>query len=66
MSRGSAAELETLLTLAGRTGVLDRDSIAPVFELTEEVGRMLNALRSKLSQETGGFSEEDQSLIPNP
>jgi len=66
ISRGSTAELETLLTLAARTGLLDQSSIAPVFERSEEIGRMLTALRSKLSEAETGFGEDDQSLIPNP
>jgi four helix bundle protein len=66
IARGSAAELETLLTLATRVNLISEAAFRPAFKQTEEVGRMLTALKAKLSQDEGGFSEQDQSPIPNP
>ena len=66
IARGSAAELETLLTLANRMSLIAGTAITSAFAQTEEVGRMLTALKAKLSQDASGFAEEEQSLIPNP
>lgn len=48
-ARGSAAELETLLILAGRMKFAPRDDVAANLRETEEVSRMLNTLRHKLA-----------------
>ncbi len=66
IARGSAAELETHLDLVVRVKLLDRDAVARALALNDEVGRMLNALRSKLSQDDTGFSEEDQDYLSSP
>ena len=66
IARGSAAELETLLTLANRMSLIAGTAITSAFAQTEEVGRMLTALKAKLSQDASGFAEEEQSLIHNP
>lgn len=47
-ARGSAAELETFL-LAGRMKFASHDAVASALKQAEEVSRMLNALRKKLS-----------------
>ena len=65
ISLGSAAELETRLALAARVKVIDRAAFDLAFPMTEEVGRMLNSLRAKLSQSETGFDDEAQFLIPN-
>jgi four helix bundle protein len=48
IARGSAAELETFLIIIGRLGLAPDDKVRDLLERTEEVGRMLNALRAKL------------------
>lgn len=48
-ARGSAAELETFLILAGRMKFASHDAVASALKQAEEVSRMLNALRKKLS-----------------
>jgi len=49
IARGSAAELETFLIIIGRLGLAPEDKVRDLLERTEEVGRMLNALRAKLA-----------------
>lgn len=49
IARGSAAELETFLLIIKRLGLVPKDRIDDLLGQTEEVGRMLNALRSKLA-----------------
>jgi four helix bundle protein len=46
----SLAETETLLMLAVRAGLLEREGALPVFGTAEEVGRMLTALKQNLSR----------------
>ena len=48
IARGSLAETETFLELAGEVGLVDRERCRRSNELAVEVGRMLNALLSKL------------------
>jgi four helix bundle protein len=66
IARGSAAELETHFDLVVRTKLLDREAVARANALNDEIGRMLNALRTKLSQDDSGFSEEDQDYLSSP
>ena len=66
IARGSAAELETHFDLVVRVKLLDRDAVARAISLNDEVGRMLAALRAKLTQDGSGFSEEDQDYLPSP
>jgi four helix bundle protein len=66
IARGSAAELETHFELVVRVKLLERDAVARAISLNDEVGRMLNALRAKLSQDVPGFSEVDQDYLPSP
>ena len=49
IARGSAVELDTLLTVAMRVGVLDQPAIRPAAELTDEICRMLFALHARLT-----------------
>ncbi|MEX0644595.1 MAG: four helix bundle protein [Parvularculaceae bacterium] len=60
IARGSAAELETLLVLAQRSGFVSELELAPLLEMNERIGRMLTSLRKRLSQ------SPPQSPIPNP
>lgn len=48
ISRGSAAELETLPILAERTKLLPQTVTQPLLEETERVARMLNRLHARL------------------
>lgn len=49
IARGSAAELETFLIIIQRLELAPAAQVRDLLERTEEVGRMLNALRSRLS-----------------
>jgi four helix bundle protein len=66
IARGSAAELETHFDLVVRVKLLEREAVTRAILLNDEIGRMLNALRSKLSQDDSGFCEEDQDYLPSP
>ena len=47
-AEGSVAELDTQLILSNELRFCDRVTTAPVFELIDELRRMLNVLRRKL------------------
>lgn len=49
ISRGSEYELETQLLLCVRLGYLTDSQIKTAFDLCDEIGKMLNAIISKLS-----------------
>jgi len=51
IARGSAAELETHVNLCIRVKLLETSACAPTLALTDEISRMLNVLRAKLSEE---------------
>lgn len=48
IARGSKAEMETHLTIATRLGLAQREDTLPVWELAQDVGRLLNALIKSL------------------
>ncbi len=48
MARGSLAEVETYLILAGRLKLANRDDLTPTWHLAEEVSKMLTALHHRL------------------
>ncbi len=50
VARGSAAELETLLTLSMETKLTAAEPAKELIGRVEEVGRMLNGLRRSLSE----------------
>jgi four helix bundle protein len=50
ISRGSLAELETLLELASRCELVAAEHVERILLLAGEIGRMLNVLRQKLSE----------------
>jgi four helix bundle protein len=52
IARGSLAETETFLLLAGRVGLLPRGAIDPALTLADELSRMLFAMRRSLSAPT--------------
>lgn len=49
IAKGSLVELETLLRIARRQGYIQQSELEPLLRETDEVGRMLTALRKKLS-----------------
>ncbi len=51
-AEGSAAELDTQLILAVEVGFCFKNNALPVYELIDEIRRMLNALRRKLAERT--------------
>ena len=53
IARGSLAETETYLILAERLGFVRADQLSNVANLGAEVGRMLSALRGRLSRPPG-------------
>jgi four helix bundle protein len=55
-ANGSLLELETDLELAARTGLLPQLRVAPLIQLSSEVGRILAGLRRRLrsSRASGG------------
>lgn len=50
IARGSAAELETLLLLAGDAELLPREATAAPLEKTDRVARMLTRLHARLKE----------------
>jgi four helix bundle protein len=49
IARGSLAETETFLLLAGRVGLLPPNATGPALSLADELSRMLFAMRRSLS-----------------
>jgi four helix bundle protein len=49
MAKGSLAEVETYLILAGRLNLATREQLNPVWHLSEEVSKMLTTLHHRLS-----------------
>lgn len=54
VARGSLSEFETHLTLAVRLEFIDRDQAVKVWDLCQDVGRMLNKLIRSLERQSGG------------
>jgi four helix bundle protein len=54
IARGSVCELETLLILAGRLGFASREELQSPWRLLQEVGKMLRALNTNLSDDSVG------------
>jgi four helix bundle protein len=52
IAEGLVAELDTQLVLADEFGYCDRQSAAPIAGLLEELRKMLNSLRRKLSEKS--------------
>ena|SRR5438876_1224349 len=48
MAKGSLCELETQLELSHRVGYMSEEVLEPLMALSDEIGRMLTALRQKL------------------
>ena len=51
-AEGSAAELDTQIILAVELGFGRKTDALPIYELNDEIRRMLNALRRKLGERT--------------
>ena len=51
MARGSLAEVETYLILAGRLQLATKDQLTPIWFLAQEVGKMMNALHHRLTEQ---------------
>ncbi|HZZ77747.1 MAG TPA: four helix bundle protein [Gemmataceae bacterium] len=52
IAEGSVAELDTQLELSYELGYCDRTTAAPIATILEELKKMLNSLRRKLSEKT--------------
>ena len=50
IARGSVAEVETFLQLAVRVEMVKPEQALPTIQLADELGRMLNVLRERLSK----------------
>jgi len=48
IARGSSAEIDTQLLLAEELGYLTRDDLGPAIAISDEVGRLLNAVITAL------------------
>ncbi|MCM2310427.1 MAG: four helix bundle protein [Steroidobacteraceae bacterium] len=48
IARGSSAEIDTQLVLAEEMGYFTHDELAPVLAISDEVGRLLNAVITAL------------------
>jgi four helix bundle protein len=57
IAKGSLAELETFLLLTSDLDLAPTNAIEPVLEQAEEVGRMLTALRNRLTDRPRGVAE---------
>jgi four helix bundle protein len=66
IARGSLAELETHLTLAVRLNLLAREATLPVWNLAQEVGRLLNGLINALKRKPQSLAPSPQSPAPSP
>jgi four helix bundle protein len=53
IAQGSLKELETHLLIAERVGLAQGDSIQPILDQSDEIGRMLKALIGKLRHHPG-------------
>ena len=60
---GSLAELETLLTIAGRLKLLSREDLMPAWEQTQRVARLLTRLRQSLQKSLTPYPKPH---TPNP
>ena len=54
IARGSSAEIDTQLRLAQELGYLSGDDLAPVLAISDEVGRLLNAVITALHRRLNG------------
>ncbi len=52
MARGSLAEVETYLILIGRLKLADREEIKPLWQLAQEVSKMLTTLHHRLIEQS--------------
>jgi len=50
MAKGSLLELETLLQISQRVGILDFERLDYLLKMSDEIGRMLTSLRHRLEE----------------
>ncbi len=50
IARGSFMELETYLALTVRLGMLERETIVPIWKMAEQLAKRLTALRTSLTR----------------
>ena len=66
VARGSLTELETLMTIAVRVEFVSRDEVVPIWEVCQEVGRMLNKLIRSLRNTPDRDPPTPEPRIPTP
>ncbi len=66
VARGSLTELETLMTIAVRVEFLRRDEVVPIWEVCQEVGRMLNKLIRSLRNTPDRDTPTPDPRTPTP
>jgi len=59
IARGSAAELETLLTLVIEAGLAPASAVESLLAKLDEIGRMLNGLRRSLTAAPGNSNTRE-------
>ena len=64
IAKGSLAEVETLLTLAVRLSVMDREAAMKTWELTQQTGKMLSKLIAALKPQTRTPEPGTRNLEP--
>lgn len=66
VARGSLAELETHLVISVRLEIVQRESIAEVWNLSQEVGKMLTKLVRSLERDKETLNPKPQTPNPKP
>lgn len=68
-AQGSLCELETQLIIAGRLTFASKEDVRPVWQLAQEIGRMLSRMVQKLRDPKEAHRPEISSpspLVPSP
>lgn len=63
IARGSVAELDTLLLICQQVGIVEGPVLQTIMAQSDEIGRMLNTLKQKLSSDRPGFDEPAQTIL---
>lgn len=66
VARGSLAELETHLLISVRLEIVQRESIAEVWNLSQEVGKMLTKLVRSLERDKKTLNPKPEAPDPRP
>ena len=64
-ANGSLKELETQLLIAGRLNYITRDDIRSPWELSQDIGKMLNRLMAALSCDSDTRHPTPETRNPN-